>query len=123
MAKKHVILGGGQAGSSAAAKLRELDGEAEITLVCAEPVLPYQRPPLSKAYLKGDMAEERLYLRPASFYEDQDIALRLGAAVTAIDPDARTVAVGEEVLQRLHAEAELLGQANQSQELVGAVAV
>ena len=59
-----IIVGGGQAGASMAARLRTLDAQVEITLIAAESDPPYQRPPLSKAYLLGEMARERLYLRP-----------------------------------------------------------
>ncbi len=86
-----VVIGAGQAGSSCVAKLRTDGFDGEITLVGGEPVPPYQRPPLSKAYLMGEMAEERLYLRPASFYADNDITLRLSTRATAIDPAAKTV--------------------------------
>ena len=61
-------------------------------------MLPYQRPPLSKGYLLGDIARERLFLRPKEFYENQNITLRLGSTVTAIDAVAKTVTVGGEVL-------------------------
>jgi len=93
-----VIVGGGQAAASLVAKLRTEGFDGQITLISAEPVPPYQRPPLSKAYLKGEMEEARLYLRPAAYYADQDITLKLGAAVTAIDASAKTVAVGDEVI-------------------------
>lgn len=93
-----VVIGAGQAGASLVAKLRKDGFDGDITLIGAEPVPPYQRPPLSKAYLLGDMALERLFLRPESFYADQNITLRLGEAVTAIDPSAKTVTVGDEVL-------------------------
>ena len=93
-----VVIGAGQAGSSLVAKLRKDGYDGAITLIGSEPVPPYQRPPLSKAYLLGDMALERLFLRPESFYADQDITLRLGATVTAIDPVAKTVSLGDEVL-------------------------
>jgi 3-phenylpropionate/trans-cinnamate dioxygenase ferredoxin reductase component len=53
--------------------------DGAVTLICDEPVPPYQRPPLSKAYLLGEMEEARLYLRPESFYADQRIDLRLGS--------------------------------------------
>ncbi|MEM8690386.1 MAG: FAD/NAD(P)-binding oxidoreductase [Pseudomonadota bacterium] len=86
-----VIVGAGQAGSSCAAKLRQSGFQGDVTLIGAEPVPPYQRPPLSKAYLLGDMALERLFLRPASFYVDQDIDLRLNAKVEGIDPANRSV--------------------------------
>ncbi len=91
-----VVVGGGQAGASLVAKLRALGSDAAITLVCGESVPPYQRPPLSKAYLLGDMAEERLYLRPEAWYKDNDISLRLGCPVTSIDADRRVVDVGGE---------------------------
>lgn len=93
-----VVIGAGQAGASLVAKLRALGFAGEITLIGAEAVPPYQRPPLSKAYLLGDMALERLFLRPESFYSDQGIDLRLGQPVRAIDPAARTVTLGQEVL-------------------------
>lgn len=89
-----VVIGGGQAGSSLVAKLRNEGFEGDITLICGEPVPPYQRPPLSKAYLLGDMALERLFLRSDEFYADHGITLRLGAQVTAIDPAAQTVTLG-----------------------------
>lgn len=90
-----VVVGGGQAGASLVAKLRTLGHAGPITLICAEPVPPYQRPPLSKGYLLGEMAEERLYLRPETWYAENDINLLLGAAATAIDPARRLVTVGD----------------------------
>ncbi|MEX0338031.1 MAG: NAD(P)/FAD-dependent oxidoreductase [Arenibacterium sp.] len=93
---KHiVVVGAGQAGASLVAKLRKDGFEGEITLIGAEPVPPYQRPPLSKAYLLGEMALERLFLRTESFYADQNITLRLGETVTAIDPAARVISMGD----------------------------
>ena len=86
-----VVIGAGQAGSSLVARLRKDGFEGDITLIGAEPHLPYQRPPLSKAYLLGEMELERLFLRPESFYADNNITLRLGQRVTAIDPQAKTV--------------------------------
>lgn len=93
-----MIVGAGQAGSSLAAKLRDDGFEGDITLIGDETAPPYQRPPLSKAYLLGDMPRERLFLRADSFYEDRRITLRLGKAVSAIDPAAKTVSLGDEVL-------------------------
>ncbi|UMA64857.1 FAD-dependent oxidoreductase [Roseivivax marinus] len=93
-----VVVGAGQAGASLCARLRAKGYTGALTLIGAEPVPPYQRPPLSKAYLLGEMPVERLYLRPESFYADQGIDLRLGAPVTGIDRDSRTVTVGDEVL-------------------------
>ena len=80
-----VIIGGSHAGVAAAAELRKLDAEMEITLVCAENQLPYQRPPLSKAYMSGDMSLDRLRLRPEEWYADNRIALKLGVAAASID--------------------------------------
>ena len=89
-----LIVGAGQAGATLAETLRTKGYEGDITLIGEEPVPPYERPPLSKAYLLGDMAEERLYLRPASVYDDKNITLKLGAPVQAIDTAAQTVTVG-----------------------------
>jgi 3-phenylpropionate/trans-cinnamate dioxygenase ferredoxin reductase component len=96
--KNIVVIGAGQAGASLVAKLRTEGHEGSITLIGAESAPPYQRPPLSKAYLKGEMPAERLFLRPAEFYSDHRIDLRTGQAVTAIDPTAQTVTLGAEVL-------------------------
>jgi len=93
-----VVIGGGQAGASLTAKLRALGYDGALTLICGEAVPPYQRPPLSKAYLLGEMEAERLYLRPAGFYAEQAIELRLGQTAAAINPAAKTVTVDGEVL-------------------------
>ena len=79
-----VVIGAGQAGSSLVAKLRKDGFDGEITLIGSEPMLPYQRPPLSKGYLLGDMALERLFLRPERFYADNNITLKLGQPVSAL---------------------------------------
>ncbi|QFS84316.1 Ferredoxin--NAD(P)(+) reductase fdr [Roseivivax sp. THAF40] len=93
-----VVIGAGQAGASCVARLRQQGFEGRVTLVGDEPVLPYQRPPLSKAYLLGDMPLERLYLRPERFYEENAIDLRLGSPVDRIDPAARQIVLGDEAL-------------------------
>lgn len=93
-----VVVGAGQAGSAVTAKLRALGFDGEITLIGEEPSPPYQRPPLSKAYLLGEMEQERLWLRGPEFYAEQGITLRLGAPVAAVDAAAQTVKVGGEVL-------------------------
>lgn len=90
-----IVIGAGQAGASLTAKLRQAGYEGEITLIGAETVPPYQRPPLSKGYLLGEMSLERLFLRPAEFYEDNNIALRLNSTVTDIDASARTVTLSD----------------------------
>ncbi|MEP4979411.1 FAD-dependent oxidoreductase [Ascidiaceihabitans sp.] len=96
--RKIVVIGAGQAGASCVAKLRNSGFEGAVTLIGEEPVPPYQRPPLSKAYLMGDMALERMFLRPESFYAENDIDLRMNTRVTAIDAAAKTVTAGPDVL-------------------------
>jgi len=97
-----VVIGAGQAGSSLVAKLRNSGFDGRITLIGAEPVPPYQRPPLSKAYLLGDMTLDRLFLRPESFYGEHGIDLRLNSRVTGIDRAERTVHLGDEVITYDH---------------------
>ena len=93
-----IVVGAGQAGSSCVAKLRNGGFNGQITLIGEEPVPPYQRPPLSKAYLMGDMTQERLLLRPAAFYDENDIQLRMKTRVDAIDAAKQTISVGAETL-------------------------
>ena len=93
-----VVIGAGQAGAALVARLRAGGHQGAVTLIGAEPQPPYQRPPLSKAYLMGEMPAERLWLRGPDFYADQGIALRLGQTVSAIDPVAQTVTVAGEPL-------------------------
>jgi len=97
-----VVIGAGQAGASLVSKLRDEGYQDAITLVGDEPVPPYQRPPLSKKYLLGEMSAERLYLRPARYYSDARIDLRLGTPVTGIDRAARAVMLGDERLDYAH---------------------
>ncbi len=97
-----VVVGAGQAGSAVVAKLRALGFDGQITLIGEEPSPPYQRPPLSKAYLLGEMEEERLWLRSNAFYADNKITLKLGEKVTGIDRVAKTVTVGGETLSYDH---------------------
>lgn len=81
---KVVIIGAGQAGLEAATHLRSQGFDGEITLVGSENILPYQRPPLSKKYVLGEMSLERLYLKPKTFYQENDIKLMLGTIVKKI---------------------------------------
>lgn len=89
-----VIAGAGHAGGSAAAMLRQLGFEGSIVLLGEEPIPPYERPPLSKAWLKGEASAESLALRPAEFYATQKIDLRVSTSVTGIDRAAKTVSLG-----------------------------
>ena len=90
-----VIAGAGHAGGSVAAMLRQLGWKDGISLIGDEPLPPYQRPPLSKAWLKGEADAESLALRPRAFYDDADISLRLGTTVARIDRGARTVTLSD----------------------------
>lgn len=80
-----VIIGAGQAGLKAAETLCAKGYDKGIVLIGEEATPPYQRPPLSKAFLKGEMAQERLMLRPPAFFETGEIDLRLNTSVAAID--------------------------------------
>jgi 3-phenylpropionate/trans-cinnamate dioxygenase ferredoxin reductase subunit len=86
-----VIIGAGHAGVQAAASLREEGSDDAIVLFSGEPDLPYQRPPLSKAFLKGAMDRAGLPLRAEQFYGEKQIDLRLGVQATRIDLAARRV--------------------------------
>ena len=88
---KVLIIGAGHAGGTAAALLRQYGHEGAIVLAGEEPAAPYQRPPLSKAWLKGEADLEALLLRPEAFYAEHDIDLRTGVTATAIDAAGRTV--------------------------------
>jgi 3-phenylpropionate/trans-cinnamate dioxygenase ferredoxin reductase component len=86
-----VIVGGGQAAAQAVQSLRQQSFAGAITLLSDEPYPPYQRPPLSKKYFAGELARERLMLRPAAFYAEKGVALELGARVEELEPAARRV--------------------------------
>lgn len=88
---KVVIIGAGHAGGSVAAFLKQFGFEGQIVLAGEEAVAPYQRPPLSKAWLKGEADEASLQLRDQAFYADNGIDLRLSVRATGIDRAARTV--------------------------------
>src|SRR6185436_16564844 len=88
-----VIVGAGHAGGTAAAVLRQYGFEGPITLIGDEPIAPYQRPPLSKAWLKGEADAEALELKPESFYAEAGIDLRLNVRVASIDRSNKTVAL------------------------------
>ena len=86
-----VIVGGGQAAAQLATSLRREGCTEGIVMLCAEPHPPYHRPPLSKGYLGGRVGRAQLPIRKQEFYSEQQIELRPGQRVTAIDRDARQV--------------------------------
>ncbi|TPP10502.1 NAD(P)/FAD-dependent oxidoreductase [Rhizobium glycinendophyticum] len=91
MAGRLVIVGAGQAGFALAAKLRALKDDRPITLIGSEPCLPYQRPPLSKKYLLGEMEFDRLLFRPESWFTENNVEIRLSTPVEALDRDQKIV--------------------------------
>ena len=86
-----VIIGAGQAAGQAAASLRQGKYEGSITILGNETQPPYQRPPLSKQYLSGELGMDRVMVRPEKFYADQNIALHTGTRVESIDRSAKSV--------------------------------
>lgn len=92
---KYIIVGGGLAGGSAAARLRQVDAEGAAILVAGEPHLPYERPPLSKEYLQGKEEREEVYYKDEDFYREKNIEITRGVQVTALDREARTVTLSD----------------------------
>ena len=86
-----VVVGAGHSAGQLVARLRAEGHQGAITMAGAETHPPYQRPPLSKNYLSGEVGVERVLLRPASFYAENDIDLRLGTRVHEIDPEGRKI--------------------------------
>ena len=91
MAEHLVVVGGGQAAAQAVQSLRAHNFSGAITLVCDEPHPPYQRPPLSKKYLAGELTRDRLYLRPASFYAEKGVTLAQNRRAEELDLAAHKV--------------------------------
>ena len=82
-----VIVGASLAGAKAAETLREEGFDGRLVLIGAEPERPYERPPLSKDYLRGESPREKAYVHAEGFYAEHDIELITGTAVAALDPD------------------------------------
>ncbi len=96
MSEPHVVIvGAGHAGGSVAAFLRQFGFGGAITLVGAEPLPPYQRPPLSKAWLKGEAGADELLLKPESWYAENAVDLRLSSAVAALDLSGRALELAD----------------------------
>lgn len=96
MPKHFLIVGAGQAAAQAVQTLRQQGFAGAITLLGDEPYVPYQRPPLSKKYLAGELPRERLFLRPASFYADKGVAVELGRRVEELDLAAQRVRLDDD---------------------------
>jgi 3-phenylpropionate/trans-cinnamate dioxygenase ferredoxin reductase subunit len=96
--QKIVVIGGGQAGFSYAERIRALLPEATITMLCAEDTLPYQRPPLSKKYMMGEMTRDSLTFRTEGWFAENRIDVRTGVTVDSIDRSAQLVHLGKDAL-------------------------
>ena len=92
--KPMVILGGGKAGGTAAATLRDEGFGGRVVLISREPGVPFGRPPLSKTYLRSEEGLEDWYVRPAGWYEAHDVDLRADESVVAVDPAAHMLVLG-----------------------------
>jgi 3-phenylpropionate/trans-cinnamate dioxygenase ferredoxin reductase subunit len=91
MSENIIIAGAGHAAGQVAVSLRQGNFDGRITIVGEEPYLPYQRPPLSKAFLAGDMELDRLLIRHERYYQEHDVDIRLGTRVESIDRPGRSV--------------------------------
>jgi 3-phenylpropionate/trans-cinnamate dioxygenase ferredoxin reductase component len=98
MTSTHVIVGASLAGAKAAETLREEGFDGRIVLVGAESARPYERPPLSKDYLRGESELEKAFVHPEGFYEDNDIELLLGRTATTLDVSERKVTLDDGTL-------------------------
>ncbi len=94
-----LLVGGGLASAQCAAELRKRGAEGSILLVGREPEPPYERPPLSKEYLRDEAGREDAYVNPAGWYEENEVELLTGVNAMSLDPERRTVKLqgGEEV--------------------------
>ncbi len=90
-AQTFAIVGASLTGGTAAATLRQAGFDGRVILIGDEPALPYERPGLSKEYLRGEQDREALFVRPASWWEEQRIETRTGVRVQELDPSARTI--------------------------------
>jgi 3-phenylpropionate/trans-cinnamate dioxygenase ferredoxin reductase component len=90
-----VIVGASLAGAKAAEELRERGFDGRIVLVGTEPERPYERPPLTKDYLRGESEREKAYVHMASFYQEHEIELKAATTVMAIDPSAANVTIDD----------------------------
>jgi len=88
---KYLLIGGGLASSQAAKQLREQDSQGGIALVGKEPYVPYDRPPLSKEFLRGEKSQNELFFDPEQYFRDHKIDLILGVAAQRLEPLKKTV--------------------------------
>src|SRR4051794_31822020 len=89
-----LIVGGGPAALATARAYREAKGEGDVTIITPELAVPYQRPPLSKDYLRGEADDHDLPIEDEAWYENHGVLVRLGAEAESLDPQAKTLLLG-----------------------------
>src|SRR5690349_7198280 len=89
-----LIVGGGPAALAAARGYRDAQGDGDVTILTPELVVPYQRPPLSKDYLRGEMDDSDLPIEDEAWFENNGVELRLGGEAESLDPQAKTLLLG-----------------------------
>ena len=95
MTERIVIVGGGLAAARAVRAYRDAGGEAPVTVLSAEPALPYNRPPLSKGFLRGELDADAVFVEQAAAYTELDVEVRLGTTVTGVDTGRRSVTIAD----------------------------
>jgi len=94
----HVIVGASLAGAKAAETLRDEGFDGRIVLIGSEAERPYERPPLSKDYLRGEVGRDKVYVHPEGFYVEKEVELRLGSTAVSLDTDTREVELDDGTL-------------------------
>jgi NADPH-dependent 2,4-dienoyl-CoA reductase/sulfur reductase-like enzyme len=97
---KYLLVGGGIAANEALKQIRKLDPAGTVTLVSDEPVLPYDRPPLSKEFLRGDKPREKLFYAPEGFYRESGVTALLGRKAQSLDPSRAMVTLSDDTVIR-----------------------
>src|SRR6478735_4579053 len=93
--RSFIILGASLAGAKAAEELRERGFDGKVVLVGSEEQRPYERPPLTKDYLRGESERDKAYVHPEGFYDEHEIELESGVTATGIDPAASTLTLDD----------------------------
>jgi len=117
MSRVFVVVGANLCGGTVVQTLRQEGFDGRVVLVGEEPELPYERPPLSKEYLRGEQPLDRLFLQPPSWYEQNDVEARLGIRATGVEAAARAVELSDG--ERLDCDALLLATGGRPRRLPG----